>query len=93
MVYIVAYDLKSPNDTESDYQRVMNAVKSYGTTWCHLEKSVWLIVSESSASEIRDGLRKSLFSTDIIFVAKLAGNWASISLGTERVDWLHKQAF
>ena len=37
VVYVVAYDLKSPHDTGDDYDRVIGAVKAEGTTWCHLE--------------------------------------------------------
>jgi len=93
MVHVVTYDLKSPHDTADDYERVICAVKSLGTTWCHLEKSVWLIVSDSEVSEIRDELKKSLYDTDILFVAKLAGNWASYNLGTKRAEWLKNQSF
>lgn len=93
MVYLVAYDLKSPNDTESDYERVIGAIKSLGNHWCHIEKSVWLVTSEEGASEIRDELKKSLCEADVLFVAKLARGWASVNLGARRVDWLKKVAF
>ena len=93
MVHVVTYDLKSPHDTGDDYDRVIRAVKSLGTTWCHLEKSVWLIVSDSGSAEIRDELKKYLYPADILFVAKLAGYWGSFNLGANRNQWLHNQTF
>jgi hypothetical protein len=93
VVYIVAYDLKSPNDRESDYQRVIGAIKQLDNHWCHIEKSVWLITSEDSASEIRDELKKSLYPADVLFVAKMSGGWASVNLGTKRADWIKSKVF
>lgn len=93
MVHVVTYDLKSPHDSADDYERVISAVKSLGTSWCHLEKSVWLIVSDAAPGEIRSELKKSLYQTDILFVAKLAGNWASFNLGPKRAEWLQHQSF
>lgn len=92
MVFVITYDLKAPNDSESNYQRVFEAIKSYGY-WCHIQKSVWLIQTEDSASEIRDFLKSSLHSTDILFVGRLSGNWASFNLGTKRSDWLKQKTF
>jgi len=93
VVYIVAYDLKSPNNTEGDYQRVRGAIKQLGAHWCHIEKSVWLITSDDAASEIRDELKKYLSSSDILFVAKMTGSWASVNFGARRVDWLKSKEF
>lgn len=93
MVYVVAYDLKSPHDTGDDYDRVIGAVKSVGTTWCHLEKSVWLIASDATASDIRDALKRYLNEDDLLFVAKLSGNWASFNMGSRRTDWLKNRTF
>lgn len=93
MVYVVAYDLKSPHDTGEDYERVIAAVKAVGKTWCHLEKSVWLIVSDTDASQIRDELKKNLYDTDLLFVGKLEGNWASYNAGPRRAEWLKERVF
>lgn len=93
MVYVVAYDLKSPHDTADDYDRVIGAVKDFGSTWCHLEKSVWLIVSDADASDIRDELKRYLYDTDLLFVAKMAGNWASFNMGSKRSEWLKARTF
>lgn len=93
VVYVVAYDLKSPHDTGDDYDRVIDAVKAAGTTWCHLEKSVWLIASDETASDIRDALKRYLNEEDLLFVARLFGNWASFNMGSRRTDWLKHRTF
>jgi hypothetical protein len=93
LVHIVAYDLKSPNDTLEDYNRVINGLKSVYGSWCHLEKSVWIISTLQDASQVRDNMKKFLHASDILFVGKLGGNWGSFNLTAERVNWLKTQNF
>ena len=93
MVYLITYDLESPHDTSEDYARVINAIKTLYGSWCHLEKSVWLISTAQSASDIRDAVKPYLYSTDILFVSRLSGNWASFNLGLERTNWIKQQTF
>jgi len=93
VVYLVTYDLKSPYDTAEDYQRVIDALKSAYPSWCHLEKSVWIIVTPESATDVRDNLKAFLNSTDILFVGRLQGNWGSYNLGSKRNDWIKNCVF
>lgn len=93
MVHLITYDLKSPHDTSDDYKRVIDGIKSIYGSWCHLEKSVWLVATGQTAPEVRDSVKKFLCPSDILFTARLSGNWAGLNLGSERVDWLNKQAF
>ena len=93
MVHIVTYDLESPHDTAEDYSRVIDGLKSVYKTWCHLQKSVWLVVTDQSATEVRDSLKPFLHSTDILFVAKLSGNWGSFNLSSNRAEWLKERTF
>ena len=88
MVHIVAYDLKAPNDTKEDYERVIGGLKEKYSYWCHLEKSVWLISTTLNAGEVRDSLRQFLYDTDVLFVSRLQGNWASFNIGAKRAEWL-----
>jgi hypothetical protein len=92
MVFVIAYDLRSPNDTAEDYERVIASIKA-NFTWCHLQKSVWLVDSALSASEIRESIKPTLYNGDELFVARLHGNWASWALGDRRNDWLRKRSF
>ena len=92
MVFVVAYDLKEPNDTPQDYERVIAYIKA-NFVWCHLEKSVWLVESSLTAVEIREGIKTALYSSDILFIAQLQRNWASWSLGQVRNDWLRGRSF
>jgi len=92
MIFVIAYDLRSPHDTAEDYERVIAQIKT-APSWCHLEKSVWLVDSALNASEIRENLRPVLNSGDRLFVGRLQGNWASWAIGDERNNWLYKRTF
>jgi hypothetical protein len=92
MVFVVAYDLREPNDTSQDYQRVIEHLKA-NFNWCHLQKSVWLVDSALNASEIRENIRTTLYQADMLFVARLQGNWASWALGDVRNNWLRQHTF
>jgi hypothetical protein len=92
MVFVVAYDLISPNDTSQDYERVISGIKAK-FNWCHLEKSVWLVESALNAAEIRETIKPTLYNGDKLFVARLHGNWASWTLGDQRNNWLKQCSF
>jgi hypothetical protein len=92
MVFVVAYDLREPNDQPQDYERVIAHIKA-SFTWCHLQKSVWLVDSALNAAEIRESVRTTLYPNDMLFVARLQGNWASWALGDARNNWLKQRTF
>lgn len=93
MVHLVAYDLKTPNDTEENYEKIFDGIKQNFPTWCHVEQSVWLVDSPSDAGTVRDILKSYLHTGDLLFVARLAGNWASSHLGDQRNRWLKGRTF
>jgi len=93
MVHIVTYDLRSPNDTPADYDRVITAIKGAFPNWAHVEKSVWLVDTPLTAAQVRDHLQQSLHDGDVLFVARLHKHWASIYFGDERNNWLKTRAF
>jgi hypothetical protein len=93
VIHVLAYDLKEPNDTSDDYARVISAIKSEFSSWCHIEKSVWVVDTAMDAQQARDHLKQFLNDKDVLFVARLSGNWGSLYFGKERNDWLQKRAF
>jgi hypothetical protein len=92
MIHVVAYDLEAPNDTSEDYERLIAHIKAT-FSWCHLEKSVWLIDTEMDAGAVRDNIKDQVHKGDLLFVGRLQGNWASWNLGEKRVDWLKSKIF
>lgn len=74
-VYVVSYDLRVPG-------------RNYQTLWARLGEwkaqraleSLWLIDTSATAVQIRDDLRLYVDANDRLFVAKLSGESAWISL-------------
>jgi hypothetical protein len=93
MIHVLAYDLKEPNDKPADYERVIAAIKANFGSWCHIEQSVWLIDTTMDAGEVRDHMKTVLNSKDVLFVARLQGNWASVNFGDNRNKWLKERTF
>ena len=83
-IFVVTYDLKQPG---RDYQSLFDHIKT-NFTWCKGLESVWLIESPLSAAQIRDGIKPLLDANDVLFVAKLQGNWGSINYYCG--EWLNK---
>jgi len=93
VIHVVAYDLRTPNDTPDDYKRVIDAIKADFSSWCHIEQSVWLIDTSMDAGAVRDHLKTILHERDVLFVGRLNGNWASWNFGENRNEWLKKRIF
>jgi hypothetical protein len=93
MVHIVAYDLKTPNDTAQNYEIIIGAIKALFTSWCHIEQSVWLIDTSSNAATVRETLKDYLNDGDRLFIAPLQGAWASRNFGDARNNWLKGRTF
>ena len=93
MIHVVAYDLKTPNDTSENYEIIIRAMKSLFDSWCHIEQSVWLIDTQSNATDVRQLLKDYLHSGDMLFVAPLVGAWASWNFGDARNTWLKGREF
>lgn len=84
--YIITYDLMKPGQ---NYPDLIKAVQNY-KTYCHLQESVWLIVSEQSAVSVRDDLKKYIDANDKLFVAKVSSPAAWFNHGEKIGDWLKK---
>lgn len=82
--YIISYDLRYRRDYDSLYQ----AIKSYGT-WGKINESLWAVVTNQSAAQIRDHLSNYLDDDDRLFVIK-SGFDAAWRNAIADSEWLKK---
>ena len=78
-VFMIGYDLHEGED----YEDLISAIENLGGGWWHCLDSTWFIISNSSASAIRDGLKPHMknpdnSSGDKLLVVKITTqtNWA-----------------
>lgn len=82
-VYQINYDLRK----QRDYSSLIERIKSYGT-WCHPLESVWIIVTDQTAVQVRDNLRAVMDADDGLLVTRLQGEAAWYGLSNEISQWL-----
>lgn len=85
-VFCVSYDLLSPG---RDYDDLIAAIKSFGIWW-HQTESVWFVVSDKGAGEIRDFLMKYLDSNDKLFVIEVKKHWGGKGFTEREYNWLRE---
>ncbi|WP_294237343.1 hypothetical protein [Chryseobacterium endophyticum] len=85
MVYCIGYDLNSPG---KDYKDLIEQIKTYDIWWHHLD-STWFVVSDKTASEIRDHLSKYIDSNDELLIFKTGDSWAGKGFSEKGYKWLH----
>lgn len=83
--YLVSYDLIG----KKDYERLFEHLRTYGTRSRPLA-SLWVIVTDKTAAEVRDGINQHIDADDKVLVVKSAGVGAWRGLPTETTDWLKK---
>ncbi len=64
--YIISYDLLKPG---RNYDALYEAIRSY-SRWARVNESVWAVVTNSNAVQIRDHLLQYLDQNDRVFVIK-----------------------
>ncbi|MXX52655.1 MAG: CRISPR-associated protein Cas2 [Chloroflexi bacterium] len=84
--YIVTYDLSAPG---RNYDDLYKRIKAYGT-WAQITESSWAIVTDKTATSVRDNLGKSLDTNDKLFVGDLSRPYAWRGLGQRIGNWLAK---
>ena len=84
--YIVTYDLHVQGQ---NYDCLYKKLKTY-PAWFHMQGSAWIVVSNNTATQIRDHLSSCLDKNDKLFVGKLSGEAAWIGYSTTNTDWLKK---
>ena len=70
----------------SDYEPLINRIKEYGT-WAHITLSTWAIVTENSASEVRDVLKPLVGEEGRLLVVQSAhvAAWSNVMCSN---DWM-----
>lgn len=64
--YIISYDLLQKG---RDYGSLYAAIKAYGV-WAHINDSVWAVVTQQTAIQVRDNLLSHIHPEDRVFVIK-----------------------
>lgn len=82
--YLIGYDL---NKSGQDYTSLIEEIKKYETWWHHLD-STWIVITESSATNIRDHLKSFIDQNDELLVVKLSGEAAWIGFNDKGSKWL-----
>lgn len=85
--YIVCYDLHKEGQ---NYKCLEEKLQAYGAHW-NAQRSVWLIVTNQTAVQVRDNLASCLDSNDKLIVAGLSGEAAWRGYNQDVTDWLQKQ--
>lgn len=83
--YIVGYDIH-PTKGET-YTELIDALKAYGTYWHHLD-STWVIVTNQTATQVRDNLAKHLKADDQLLVVSSGGVGAWQGFEEKGSKWL-----
>lgn len=84
--YIVSYDLKAP---DKDYPKLIEYLKSHTSWWHHLG-STWVVVTDLTAAQLRDGIAEHTDANDKFLVVKSSGVGAWAGFSAKGDDWLMK---
>lgn len=84
--FIISYDVCADGTSTSVYNSLYETIKSYGT-WAHITESCWAVVTEESATTVRDKLSKALRVNDRLMVVQSA-HIAAWSNTICKNDWL-----
>lgn len=70
--YVITYDLSEKN--QDKYEEMFDAIKSFGA-YCKIQKSVWLVKSSFSPTQMYDKIVASIGSDDYIFISEISNNF------------------
>lgn len=84
---LITYDLHAPH---RDYEPLLRAIRALGDA-CHTLKSVWIVASGYSASEIRQKLERLLDGDDQLLVVEVSDRkWSQVNLDAATADWFER---
>jgi hypothetical protein len=85
-IYMIGYDLHpSP---EEHYDAFFAALEAIGTGYWDCLASTWLIMTDKTAAEIRDELKKSVRDDDRLLVMRYGEGAAWLGFNDECRTWL-----
>jgi hypothetical protein len=84
--YIVSYDLRVPHQ---DYDKLIQYLKSR-SHWWHYLGSTWVIVTDLTAVELRNGIKQHTDADDKVLIVKSAGGGAWSGFPVKASEWLKK---
>lgn len=84
--FVISYDLHN----QRNYEPVWNLLDSWGAV--RLLESLWLLDTEASAKEVRDGLKHIVDDDDSIVAIELKTGslWAGQKAKPEGINWLRQ---
>jgi hypothetical protein len=82
--YLIGYDLNK----HKDYPKLIEAIKALSGTWWHHLDSTWILVTDRTAVDMRDTLKKHIDSDDELLVVKLSGEGAWVGFNEKGSKWL-----
>ena len=85
--YLISYDLRIP-ETSQDYKKLIDFIKTY-QGYAKPLKSLWLINTSNSASQVRDDLNNQVDSNDGILVIDVTdADWATTGIHKNTTEWM-----
>lgn len=83
-VMIIGYDLNKAKN----YPDLIEAIKNVGSKWWHYLDSTWLVVTNLTASQVRDTLKGHIDSDDELLVMTYGKGAAWAGFDAKASDWL-----
>ena len=82
-VYLITYELHF----DKDYQKIHDAIESLGGC-IHCLRSIWLVNTSFSISEIHEILKDKIDSDDSLLILKPSREWDGFNLPIACKTWL-----
>ena len=85
-IYMIGYDLH-PSE-EANYDRLFAALETMGSGYWDCLNSTWLVITEKTPTEIRDGLKQYLKDDDRLLVMRYGEGAVWFGFKDECQTWL-----
>ena len=85
-IYMIGYDLH-PSE-EANYDRLFAALETMGSGYWDCLNSTWLVITQKTPTEIRDGLKQYLKDDDRLLVMRYGEGAAWLGFKDECQTWL-----